>query len=45
MVIDANYNKLLESNWDLIAKDEFSMEGAFISSPPPLNEVWLYKPE
>ena len=30
---------------ELVAEDEFSVNGELIYSPPPLDEVWLSEPE
>ena len=45
MIIDAICNLLFESNWDIYAKDEFSVDGELIYSPLHFNEVWLSEPE
>ena len=45
MVIDTICNQLFESNWDVNAEDEFSVDGVLIYSPPLLDEVWLSEPE
>ena len=45
MVVDAICNQLFESNWDIYAEDELSLDGEMIYSPPSLDDVWLSEPE
>ena len=41
MIVDAICNQLFESNWDIYAEDEFSVDEELIYSLPPLDDVRL----
>ena len=45
MVVDAICSQLFESNWDVYAEDELSVDWELIYSPPPLDKVWLSESE
>ena len=45
IVADTICKQLFGSNWNIYAKDVFSVDGELIYSLPPSDEVWLSEPE